>query len=1344
MSDFSHNSNYAKQNAFRSVKFGADSQLLETELNEMQDIQAEARADIVRESIPSGFTTLSDLDYAFMATNPNQIKTLSDSVAFVNGYKITIPSGTVIQLDAPPTYDPVAKTGTPSRDDLVFLEVWLQEVKNGDTIYSGGGDGQAIITPIIEDSRVGEETSRRIQLRWRIRVVDGVDFSQLPEGVGAVGSPALNELDIPFGLGGSNLSNSDIASNLDANYRYTHQFHKEIQSSWNVTDPLINDVGLYRAGYTKGYPIENTADGFSYAIPMFKVHRRNSGGYSTNNGNGSITYTKITFTRPTSIEAHGIGQYTVSVSDYTNISVNDIFMMNSIPQWKILSKNDNNTVTVLNLSNGIQGTGTISVVKYTRPDILLADIVDDRDILDLRHQVSLTGFNYQELLEENFDKLLRGELQTKERTKMLKTYHGIPKTPIDANTVFYASLDGTTTAEVGGNPTGGSCSFRTYPTGLGFKDNGSDLYYTLLNGMPSEFTIDYWGFSAICLTKGKCSISNNYDTGIILGSDMCLFKGVVYNTGLILSKNNMYLTHNRYTYKDGIFKAYINGQLRLNISIDLSSYLNTLDTLNLFQYSTKRGTEQRYSDLSVSNIDRGSTFATLPQDFIDGYARISPAFNSQRNVFSDALTTETKQELINVDGTKNKPYIHLGDATDWIKDDSTKWNAGDKVKLDTLTGEIITGVIDADTAIAKIVEVISSNNGDYRYKLNDVSKIVVNDKLTCIDGSYLIITAIDTTTNIITGESHNISEAIYAGLLNYAIGDLLYETTASSSSPLVKFNATGTLQSGGTNTITLPSTYNINDNFYNGFIISIDSGTGAGQVKTITDYVGSTKVATVDSNWTTQPDNTSVITIHNIDVGGTWSGLGTTEAIYTLPATLPSGLTNQSLALTYAMTEMSGQGGIPEVLTQTLAGEYKGDKLIPNPAHHILDDFQGKVAGSVIENPNIGRRTNGNGSQTSLLLPLSHNEAEMELGVNDSGITNIEKLDGSSIGTTTNITNAIPQHLFAFNLIEIVERKYGVIPGSTMADKVTWLKNNLASITCNWWGYGSCPSGNKAELKRFNFLSGTWSTVNISHTLNYSSLLTYSDLSYNLTTATLIDSNGFIYYLAYTDASDGTTPSTIYTDYINIEVTLKIPTGYDVLAPENLRRDAGKSNIILVRKETKEIQLMLGSGDNLNGIITYGNTLINQSVTKQTGNIIYTHPFLYITTSGTGTCKDSTLKYRDVSCRLPKPNNSYADYQLSEDIISAECAENLAVILATCSLKSNYRNLNNIISSDGAILVAPALSKVISKLVLGVSLVDVNGQLFLKVRCKFDTSNNVDNNGSEIADYYLNHKPLIK
>ena len=78
----------------------------------------------------------------------------------------------------------------------------------------------------------------------------------------------------------------------------------------------------------------------------------------------------------------------------------------------------------------------------------------------------------------------------------------------------------------------------------------------------------------------------------------------------------------------------------------------------------------------------------------------------------------------------------------------------------------------------------------------------------------------------------------------------------------------GTAQAGGASTITLAAGASATDDQYNGFAIKITSGTGVGQTRIISDYVGSTKVATVASAWSIQPDNTSVYQIFGTQVVG--------------------------------------------------------------------------------------------------------------------------------------------------------------------------------------------------------------------------------------------------------------------------------------------------------------------------------------------------------------------------------------------------------------------------------------------------------------------------------------------
>lgn len=71
----------------------------------------------------------------------------------------------------------------------------------------------------------------------------------------------------------------------------------------------------------------------------------------------------------------------------------------------------------------------------------------------------------------------------------------------------------------------------------------------------------------------------------------------------------------------------------------------------------------------------------------------------------------------------------------------------------------------------------------------------------------------------------------------------------------------GTAQAGAASTITLAAGASAADDLYKSQVIKVYSGTGAGQSRIITGYVGATKVATVDRAWATQPDATSLYAV---------------------------------------------------------------------------------------------------------------------------------------------------------------------------------------------------------------------------------------------------------------------------------------------------------------------------------------------------------------------------------------------------------------------------------------------------------------------------------------------------
>lgn len=163
---------------------------------------------------------------------------------------------------------------------------------------------------------------------------------------------------------------------------------------------------------------------------------------------------------------------------------------------------------------------------------------------------------------------------------------------------------------------------------------------------------------------------------------------------------------------------------------------------------------------------------------------------------------------------------------------------------------------------------------------------VQNKNVTADYGNYIFTTnhrgsfPID---NFATVDLHcvpaiSINATSTANIANTKIGtarvkSIEYETTSSSSNTLTNvyrtylFDAaigslTANVAAATANTITLPTLYSTVDNAYQGCKIRITTGPGSGeQVKMISSYVGSTRVATLESSFLTTPTTASIFSI---------------------------------------------------------------------------------------------------------------------------------------------------------------------------------------------------------------------------------------------------------------------------------------------------------------------------------------------------------------------------------------------------------------------------------------------------------------------------------------------------
>ena len=159
-------------------------------------------------------------------------------------------------------------------------------------------------------------------------------------------------------------------------------------------------------------------------------------------------------------------------------------------------------------------------------------------------------------------------------------------------------------------------------------------------------------------------------------------------------------------------------------------------------------------------------------------------------------------------------------------------------------------ILDADgdlvTAAAALDSEVSQDQGTFADATNEATEIATSSGIYYLD---LIATEMDTKCSAVIVKT---------------------TTTGAKTTPLVLYPKrlpvlrTGTAQAGATSTITLDSGASADDDFYNGCYVNITNNDPAnvlGQARRITDYVGSTKVATVEGTWGTNPSVASTFEI---------------------------------------------------------------------------------------------------------------------------------------------------------------------------------------------------------------------------------------------------------------------------------------------------------------------------------------------------------------------------------------------------------------------------------------------------------------------------------------------------
>ena len=319
--------------------------------------------------------------------------------------------------------DPPPGSAGDARADFVFLEVWKARISpypstinkpNGSAIYRYGNleGGQSYLPDDLIDPAIGEATTERVQLQYRIRVVKGlINLGTNPDGFDPSVVKAQGAQATPPSVGG---------------YTFT-----------NMREEL-GDPGLWRAGDGSANVL-GTVDGYVYAVPICVVFRRNSilwAGEPSQNLNGGFNRNPFAVDRTgaatfSTVPTLGVDLLKPDLPTFPYLSATLAFATNiplpTTPTSQVLIRIDEELMTYSSISGtnvtltgrGVNGTApakhlagaTITVVS-TRPDGLYSDQVTLTDILDLRHAVNPAGFNYTNLLRSNLDKLLKGQLRS--------------------------------------------------------------------------------------------------------------------------------------------------------------------------------------------------------------------------------------------------------------------------------------------------------------------------------------------------------------------------------------------------------------------------------------------------------------------------------------------------------------------------------------------------------------------------------------------------------------------------------------------------------------------------------------------------------------------------------------------------------------------------------------------------------------------------------------------------------------------------------------------------------------------------------------------------------------------
>lgn len=419
---------------YTNVVWQAGKPPLDSELNLVGQIATDNLSKTLSATAHSGILMnprTADRDFEFNPLWSNFLK-IKPLKALVNGLFLDIEEAR-IDLSPPPTQD--------NRVDFVFLEVWktiisadnslpdseLLKVKPTDTtVYSNGNVSGAGLDDEMVDSNVGFETTKRIQVQYRFRVVESIDIYDHLEGMSSTKVKGQGPLDAP----NDNCVFNNQHANGDAGLWIAH-----MTSDGN---PLGEDPNVPNTALS-----DFLSENIVYGIPVCAITRRNDNAYvaSVNAGNAnqngainrkpsSTTSTDATTllqaTLTGALDASTIGA--VTITNGVGSGLDDAQLYGGSERYLVLGESlnreiirvdgfANNAISIVargegGTQNKYHSAGTRVVLFNNRPDGKFADEIHTEDLFDMRHATTIGEWDYQSLLESSLSDLLFGNLKT--------------------------------------------------------------------------------------------------------------------------------------------------------------------------------------------------------------------------------------------------------------------------------------------------------------------------------------------------------------------------------------------------------------------------------------------------------------------------------------------------------------------------------------------------------------------------------------------------------------------------------------------------------------------------------------------------------------------------------------------------------------------------------------------------------------------------------------------------------------------------------------------------------------------------------------------------------------------